>query len=400
MSSPLILDISRLLWRARRNVPTGIDRVELEYAKHFIATAADRLDFVAATFTGRTAFLPRRLCHHFVAALDRLWQGDSAAAATARWTAIRLRLALVIGRSQPSSSSAGAAPIYLHVSHHHLDRPGIIRRFKRRSGARFVFMIHDLIPIEWPEYARPGHDRRHTRRMETAAQYADALILNSVATQNSFQPFLDRIGRSIPTKASLLGVASPETRPPAGSNHGPPYFVVVGTIEPRKNHLMLLALWRELALELGASAPRLVLIGQRGWENENVVDLLERSPPVKRTVEERNSVSDSEMLRILSGARAVLMASFTEGYGLPVAEALAAGVPVISTPLPSVREIAGEIPDYRGALDGTGWKAAIIDYMRPDSPRRAAQLQRLASWHQPTWLEHFREVEALLESLD
>ena len=52
------------------------------------------------------------------------------------------------------------------------------------------------------------------------------------------------------------------------------------------------------------------------------------------------------MTRILAGAKALLMPSFAEGYGLPVAEALVAGIPVICTPLAALREIGGDVPDY------------------------------------------------------
>ncbi len=397
MAPPLILDLSRLLWRSRRNVPTGIDRVELEYAKHYIAVAPDRLDFVATTLLGRSRFLPRRLSQHFVAALDRLWQGNAGEARPARALAMRLRLALLFGAADPAPM---ADAVYLHVSHHHLDRPRTIARFRRQTGAKFVCMIHDLIPIEWPEYARPKHDLRHTRRMETVAAQADAIILNSAATGRSFQPFLDRIGRSIPAAVALLGVAQPAPAAPAANAVGePPYFVMIGTIEPRKNHLMLLALWRELANDLGDQAPRLVLIGQRGWENENIVDLLDRSPPIRRTVTEYNALPDDEMARILAGARALLLPSFAEGYGLPVAEALSAGIPVICTPLPALREIGGDVPEYRDALDGTGWRAAILDYLQPDSPLRAAQLERLAAWRAPSWADHFARIDALIAEL-
>ena len=392
----LILDLSRLLWRSRRHVPTGIDRVELEYAKQYLATAAHRLDFVATSLSGRSRFLPRRLSQEFVAAVDRLWQGDRDHVRKVRSLAMRLRLSLVFGAID-APPMPGA--IYLHVSHHHLDRPATIARLKRQTGARFVCMIHDLIPIEWPEYARPRHDRRHIRRMETVAAHADAIILNSAATGRSFQPFLDRIGRSIPAAVSLLGVAprAPDTRESTAAEA--PYFVMIGTIEPRKNHLMLLALWRELANDLGDGAPRLVLIGQRGWENENIVDLLDRSPAIRRTVSEYNSLPDDEVARILAGARALLMPSFAEGYGLPVAEALCAGVPVICTPLAALREIGGAVPDYRDPLDGAGWRAAIVDYMDPNSALRSAQLERLSGWQAPSWDDHFAKVDALIEGL-
>ena len=61
------------------------------------------------------------------------------------------------------------------------------------------------------------------------------------------------------------------------SPYCPPYFVVLGTIEPRKNHNLLFRVWRKLVEDMGDRAPRLVLIGRRGWECENAVDILERS---------------------------------------------------------------------------------------------------------------------------
>ncbi|MEL0212199.1 MAG: glycosyltransferase family 1 protein, partial [Novosphingobium sp.] len=66
-------------------------------------------------------------------------------------------------------------------------------------------MVHDLIPIEYPEYARPGGAELHARRMETVATFADAVIVNSAATGRSFQPWIERSGREIATHVALLG---------------------------------------------------------------------------------------------------------------------------------------------------------------------------------------------------
>ncbi|WP_163778702.1 glycosyltransferase family 4 protein, partial [Proteus mirabilis] len=70
-----------------------------------------------------------------------------------------------------------------------------------------------------------------------------------------------------------------------------PTFVACGTIEPRKNHLLLLHLWRALAERLGAATPRLVLVGRRGWEAENIVDMLERCPAIREHVVEVSGLS-------------------------------------------------------------------------------------------------------------
>jgi glycosyltransferase involved in cell wall biosynthesis len=176
------------------------------------------------------------------------------------------------------------------------------------------------------------------------------------------------------------------TPPPA---EGPPYFVVLGTIEPRKNHLLLLNVWRRLAQTLGPEAtPRLVLIGRRGWENENILDLLDRCPVLKGVVVEHNRLPDPEVRTLIAGARALLMPSFAEGFGLPVVEALALGAPVIASDLPALRETGGDAPDYLDPLDGPAWARAILDYAAPRSLRRQAQLARLSNWRAPTWEDH------------
>jgi glycosyltransferase involved in cell wall biosynthesis len=174
---------------------------------------------------------------------------------------------------------------------------------------------------------------------------------------------------------------------------------VLGTIEPRKNHLLLLNLWTRLAAATPA-APRLLVIGARGWENEQVVDMLERSHRLRGLVEEHNGLSDAQVGAFLHQARALLLPSFAEGFGLPLAEALASGVPAICSDIPVFREVGRDTPDYIDPLDLHAWRDAVLDYCHPDSPRRAAQLQRLAQWRAPRWADHFTAVEQLLDSLD
>lgn len=84
---------------------------------------------------------------------------------------------------------------------------------------------------------------------------------------------------------------------------------------------------------------------------------------------------------------------------MPVAEALAAGTPVIVADIPALREVGRHGPDYLDPLDGLGWRAAIEDYARTDSPRRATQLQRLEGWRSTTWDQHIAIVLGLIDSI-
>jgi glycosyltransferase involved in cell wall biosynthesis len=139
-----------------------------------------------------------------------------------------------------------------------------------------------------------------------------------------------------------------------------PYFVCVGTIEPRKNVHFLLRLWRRLAERMGADTPWLVLAGRRGWESEAILDHLERSPPVRRFVHEVSHLGDRDLARLIAGANALLAPSSCEGFDLPVAEATALGTPVIASDIPVHREFASHAR-LLDPVDGLAWLAAIED---------------------------------------
>ena len=142
--------------------------------------------------------------------------------------------------------------------------------------------------------------------------------------------------------------------------------------------------------------PRLVVIGQRGWECEQVVDLLERCEALRGTVIQRTRCSDSELATWLHHAQALLFPSFAEGYGMPLVEALAQRVPVIASDLPVFREIAGDIPVYLDPLDGAAWQRTILAYSTFDSVVRQEQCARVVDWRPPTWDHHFERVERLM----
>ena len=402
MQPEILLDLSRLIWSADRKTPTGIERVELVHALHLIGSAGSRFHFSAITPWRGLGLLSRSTAVRFIKALDQLWRsGDAGSSRQVVRLARKLKRSLVPGTEAALSDKMGrvqAPIIYLLLSHHHLDRPELIERIKARTGARFVALIHDIIPLHYPEYGRPGEAKRHAKRMETVARLADGIIHNSASTQDMFQPFLNQAERDVPSIVAHLGIHLPHapTFPVPGEI---PSFVYIGTVEPRKNHLLLLHLWRRFAEMRLNLMPKLVIIGRRGWENENIVDMLERCAAIHPHIEEHSDLADEDVLPLLASARALLLPSFAEGYGLPLAEALGLGVPALCSDLPALREIGGDVPEYLDPLDGVGWQAAILDYTQPDSHRRRAQLDRLAGWSPPLWDTHLTLVDGLLETV-
>jgi glycosyltransferase involved in cell wall biosynthesis len=265
---------------------------------------------------------------------------------------------------------------------------------------RPIFMVHDLIPLTHPQFCRAGEEQKHLRRLYNCVRSAAGVVCNSQATLNGLASLCAEHHWQMPlAKVALLATELPEPTLTAPLLTRP-YFVVVSTIEPRKNHLMLLRLWEKLVLQFGAQAPRLLIIGQRGWDYDEVIGLLESTQALNGVVSEISRCTDAEMVNYLQHSRALLFPSFTEGYGMPVAEALTLGVPVIASDLPVFREFAGDVPDYVGVQDENAWMALILDYAQGISASRSAQLTRLRRFKAPTWQQHFVQVDSLLEEID
>jgi len=381
-----LLDVSRLVWRVwGGRLPTGIDRVCLEYAEHFGAGSQAVVQFKGSTLV----FDPEDS--------DRLFS------ILLRGFGGRGRKSLLFGLGPAAWLKARKAVprrgmFYLNVGHTGLDQPKL-PAWLARNGLRAIYLIHDLIPITHPQFCRPGELEKHEGRMSNALGSASGIIGNSQATLDELSDFARARGLPMPPAVVALISGhhpSPKVTP---SKLDRPYFVAIGTIEGRKNHILLLKLWQRLVAELGPEAPILLVIGQRGWEAESALELLDDRDQWNGAVREISGADDEELASWLAGARALLMPSFAEGFGLPVIEALQAGTPVIASDLPVFREIAGDIPTYLDPSDATAWEAAIRDFSGA-TPERDRQLARIPDFQAPTWRDHFHFVEHWLETLD
>jgi glycosyltransferase involved in cell wall biosynthesis len=293
-----------------------------------------------------------------------------------------------------------AGRLYLNIGHTGLDNEGF-RAWIRKSGARPVYFVHDLIPITHPQFCRTGEREIHRERMRTVLETASGVIGNSQSTLGSLAHLAEAEKLTFPPAvAAWLGCTplSPSTRQNVQSER--PTFVAIGTIEGRKNHLLLLEIWSRLVARLGEQAPKLLIIGQRGWQAGRVFEILDRARGLRQHVAELNDCTDHELAQHLAGARAALFPTHAEGFGLPLIEALSVGVPVIASDLPVFHEIGQGVPTLLATTDEPAWEAAIVDYARPESAARAAQLERMRQFRPFDWASHFRIVEKWIPTLD
>lgn len=383
-----LLDLTRLVSRSGR-VLTGVDRVELAYAEHLSRGADPAWGLV------RTAYGFLLLDGSGVAAIagasrsgdwgrpdllsrlkPRLGRKRQAGQSFAR--------ARAIGRSRASGLAgmlARALPegvAYLNLGHSNFDAR-VFRAVKAIPAARIACMIHDTIPLDFPEFQRDGSVAEFAAKLRLAGEMADVILTPSEASAASIRQHLGDPAPDI--LAAHLGVAPP----PEGAADVPPpfaerpYFVALGTIEPRKNHALLLDIWEEMA----GDGPGLAIVGRRGWKNAEVFRRLDAGVP---GVRELGALNDAEVSALLKASSGLVFPSLAEGFGLPPVEAAMLGVPVLASDLPVLREMLGTSAVYLEATDRYQWKKTIQAMAaNPEQATRAT-----GQFVPPTWEAHFK----------
>ncbi len=386
-AQPVLLDCTRMIARYWSGaMPTGIDRVADAYRTHFAARAQ-----AVIQVRGRARVMSRAQSDRLFALLD-----TPGGALRQRFASLASGFAsLMDGEARGVGTPAGA--LYLNVTHTDFDLDRHIA-WVRSEKLRPVYLLHDLIPIEHPQFTTPQKVTRHNGRVRRALEAASGIIANSRATASAITAFARSEGLSLPPilgaplGSPLLPVlpAQPATQQPS--------FVCVSTIEQRKNHMLLLNVWQRLIARYGDNAPRLVLIGRWGIGSQAVRQRYLSDPELRRFVTIHTGCTDAEVVQHLSAARALLAPSRAEGFGLPVVEALKLGVPVIASDLPVFREVGGTVPTFLAPDAPEDWLRMIKDFMA-DGAERNRQIGALAAWSAPDWRDHFGLVEDWLHTL-
>ncbi len=375
---------------------TGVDRVEKAYLDYLLIETVPLYGLVRSAFG--YLLLDQTGCAQFAAALDSgdFGEADSlsklkpgldpnrAAAETfLRRICVTRCLPFRLGKMLKQALPDGAH--YLNVGHSNLtDR--VVAAIRRVPDAQIAVMVHDTIPLDFPQYQRPETAEQFGHFLARVSDCADVLICNSEQTKADVQEHIPQARADYVT--AHLGVPLPELdTAPAGPWQGHPYFLCIGTIEPRKNHGLLLDLWKDVP------DAHLILCGQRGWRNADVFDRLDQKPA---RVHELPNLTDPELFALLADSNGLLFPSHAEGYGLPPIEATALGVPVLCNTLPVYREVLGDIPVYASCSDRYLWLQEIKAMAAKDPEEHGSNTSANAQWSPPGWEAHFKTVLTMI----
>lgn len=256
----------------------------------------------------------------------------------------------MFGAAEPLRSRPG--DFYLVLGAFWFDR-GYLPRLNglRRNGASVGIYFHDLIPYTHPEYVDVATQQHFTGKLQEALSSIDFACTNSMFVAGELKAFIAEKALNIPVGPVPLGHELPDADgtpvPEAFIHSVPPEFVLcVGTIEKRKNHVLLLEVWKRLRAKHGDKIPTLVIVGKWGWRIEEFREKLADAKNVGGKVVVREGLADNELQYLYRHCLFTAFPSLVEGWGLPVGESLNLGKPCIASNSSSIPEVGGDLVRY------------------------------------------------------
>lgn len=275
-----------------------------------------------------------------------------------------------------------------------------------KSGAKIVQILHDMSPIVVPQFTNSGNAvetfPRYCRRVFPIASLILSVSKNS---KKDAEVWLRENKLKVPRiEVFRLGEDFKVTKPtpPHEPNFkksglkGNDFIMVVGTIEVKKNHLLLYYVYK-LAKQRGIDLPKVVIVGRLGWLTEATYELMTNDPEVKDKFIFSLNTSDQELAWLFEKCMFTILPSFYEGWGIPIAESVAKGVPCLSSNTSSMVEIAEGIVEHFSPVSTDECLAAIQKWLVPANLKAAKA--RAAKYKPYSWDESFKTIDAFIKEI-
>lgn len=277
-----------------------------------------------------------------------------------------------------------------------------IAQLRKEVGFKYVQLIHDVIPSFNPHLFGRGFSADFNSRIFESIANADALLCNSLATQEQLKRLCDIMRlKCPPTSLIRLGddyaQGDNPVRPKSLIKDGEEFILCVGTYEIRKNHMLLYYVVKE-AQRRGVAIPRIVIIGRPGWLTSDLTYILQNDPVAVSRIEYLGGVSDNEKTWLFQNCSFTIFPAMFEGWGLPVGESLYYNKPCLSSSESSMPEIGGDLVDYFSPFDSGECLEQIVKYTQKSTLK--AKRDRIKKTYKPqSWDDTFLQVHKALSGL-
>lgn len=267
---------------------------------------------------------------------------------------------------------------------------------------RRVTLVYDLIPYSHPQFCTPEHSENFQRWLLEAFKATDASISISKSAMEACEAYAQKmkgariqrygffhLGCDFSVTEDVGSVALPE---PLRSGR---YFLIVGTIEPRKNHLLALEAFK--AYRQAGGDWGLVVVGREGWACQEIISAMTTSPYYGLALHWFGNADDALLARFYREAGALVIPSQIEGFGLPLVEAAHWGRPVIASDIPVFREIGEGFANFFAPADAAQLEARLWEAERGVLPKRLAPGEVVGLTWQQSAMQFAEEIARLLK---
>ncbi len=270
-----------------------------------------------------------------------------------------------------------------------------------------LLTVHDLSFIRYPATFPAQLVAYLNRVVPRSVARADHILADSEATRRDLAALWNVPGDKVTVLYSGVNARFRPVTPPAAlaavrARYGlgeRPYVLAVGTVQPRKNYALLVRAFRAVA----ATQPHtLVIVGGRGWLTEGLEAEIARQGLSERVMMP-GFVEDADLPALYSAADLFVFPSLYEGFGLPLLEAMACGVPVISSDASSLPEVAATGGEPAALLlppgDEAAWSAAMLRLLTDTAARQRLLAAGAGQAARFTWRAAARQLAGLYDRL-
>lgn len=271
-----------------------------------------------------------------------------------------------------------------------------LKELRNQRGVKVVSFIYDLVPFFMPELYWDNFPEIYQKCINDLVDISDLLFVISENTKNDLIKFCPQIKKNQNIERIRLG----ENLPTIEGDYDLENFILcVGTIQPRKNHLLLLMVWRRLILEKGDLCPTLVLVGKIGWHVDELIYFLKETPLLNSKVKIIEDADDNELGALYSKCKFSVYPSIYEGWGLPIRESLSYGKFCIASNSSSMIEAGGKFCEYFSPYDSGELYKLIVKYFNNERCLAIKEDQIKKEYIPVTWKDSMEQFMSVINKI-
>jgi len=303
------------------------------------------------------------------------------------------------------SIKTGDNDVILYLNHFPYGKHKAVQYFKEKSGGKVIYMIHDLLPIRYPQFFGESEKEIFGKWLQDSVNYASGYIAVSRTTRNDLLNYMDekgickdsfyvgviQLGADIDISGDKITYISQQIQKIFDNRS---VYLIVSTVEPRKNHQYLLNSFEKIwEKDIDVT---LLIIGKIGWLTDKILIEIKNHPLYEKKLFMCNHVNDNELVYCYQHAKCFLFPSYAEGFGLPIVESISYGLPVLASDTAIHREIGRDSIEYFDIYNPEALVELIIDIETRGKPLKIPQNDIIISWQESSHM-FMNEIQKILK---